>query len=403
MFSARPNRRAPLSFLSESGCKGRTFLAVCQNYGVEFVSMQLHGQGGSCCGFFLHASAKVVDRRSRFCGTAQTKGKNLERNLQINVESLNFADVQKLTSLMDYQNVLDEIYTEVRPYRRSGHQADYIPALERVNPDQFGMCLTTVDGHTFQVADSEVRFSIQSISKVYSLALCLSLRGEQLWKRVGKEPSGNAFNSIVQLEYENGIPRNPFINAGALVTADILVSSLEFPEGDFLRFVRALAGDDSIGVNPEVAESEYLTSHLNQSIAHMLKCHGNLENDVDRVLRFYLMMCSVEMNCRQLARSFLPFADHRHSFNYTGHLLTSSLVRRINAVMLTCGFYDEAGEFAYLVGLPGKSGVGGGIAAINPREYAVAVWSPRLNKKGNSVMGMKALEQLTTKTGHSIF
>lgn len=169
---------------------------------------------------------------------------------------------------MDYQKILEDIYTEVKPYRRAGHQADYIPALERVNPDQFGMSLTTVDGRSFHVAESEVRFSIQSISKVYSLALCLSLRGEKLWERVGKEPSGNAFNSIVQLEYEDGIPRNPFINAGALVTADILVSCLEYPEGDFLRFVRALAGDDSIGANPEVAESEYLTSHLNQSSPH---------------------------------------------------------------------------------------------------------------------------------------
>ena len=302
---------------------------------------------------------------------------------------------------MDYQKILEDIYTEVKPYRRAGHQADYIPALERVNPDQFGMSLTTVDGRSFHVAESEVRFSIQSISKVYSLALCLSLRGEKLWERVGKEPSGNAFNSIVQLEYEDGIPRNPFINAGALVTADILVSCLEYPEGDFLRFVRALAGDDSIGANPEVAESEYLTSHLNQSIAHMLKYHGNLENEVDRVIRFYLMMCSVEMNCRQLAQSFLPFAHCHHPFNYCGHELTPSQLRRINAVMQTCGFYDEAG--AYLVGLPGKSGVGGGIAAINPRDYAVAVWSPRLNKKGNSVMGMKALELLTTKTERSIF
>lgn len=217
---------------------------------------------------------------------------------------------------MDYQKILEDIYTEVKPYRRAGHQADYIPALERVNPDQFGMSLTTVDGRSFHVAESEVRFSIQSISKVYSLALCLSLRGEKLWERVGKEPSGNAFNSIVQLEYEDGIPRNPFINAGALVTADILVSCLEYPEGDFLRFVRALAGDDSIGANPEVAESEYLTSHLNQSIAHMLKYHGNLENEVDRVIRFYLMMCSVEMNCRQLAQSFLPFAHCHHPFNW---------------------------------------------------------------------------------------
>ena len=304
---------------------------------------------------------------------------------------------------MEYQQILEDIYTEVKPYRKAGRQADYIPALARVNPDQFGMSLITVDGREYGVAESDVRFSIQSISKVFSLALCLSLRGERLWKRVGKEPSGNAFNSIVQLEYEDGIPRNPFINAGALVTADILVSDLEHPEGDFLRFVKALADDESIGINPEVVESEYLTAYLNTSICNMLKYHNNLENDVDRVLRFYLMMCSVEMSCRQLAKSFLPFADRHRPFSFCGHRLSSSQVKRINAVMQTCGFYDEAGEFAYLVGLPGKSGVGGGIAAINPREYAVAVWSPRLNKKGNSVMGMKALELLTTKTERSIF
>lgn len=311
--------------------------------------------------------------------------------------------MDKIGQNTDYKQILSDIYAEVKPYRKAGRQANYIPALARVNPDQFGMSLLAVDGQRYDEAESDVRFSIQSISKVFALALCLSLRGERLWERVGKEPSGNAFNSIVQLEYEDGIPRNPFINAGALVAADILVSELEYPEGDFLRFVRALAGDESIGSNAEVAESEYLTGYLNLSIANMLKCHNNLVNEVDRVIRFYLMMCSVEMNCRQLAQAFLPFAHRRRPFDYCGHRLTASQVKRINAVMQTCGFYDEAGEFAYLVGLPGKSGVGGGIAALNPGKYAVAVWSPRLNKKGNSVMGMKALELLTTKTASSIF
>lgn len=304
---------------------------------------------------------------------------------------------------MNYQEILDNIYTEVRPYSRAGQAANYIPALAQVDPNQFGMSLVTVDNQRYGVAKSDVRFSIQSISKVFSLALCLSLKGERLWKRVSKEPSGNAFNSIVQLEYEHGIPRNPFINAGALVTADVLISELDDPEGEVLSFIRAMAGDDAIFCNASVAESEYQTAYLNTSIANMLKCHNNLNNAVDRVLRFYFTMCSVEMTCQQLASAFLPFANHRYPFSFCGHNLTRSQVKRINAVMQTCGFYDEAGEFAYLVGLPGKSGVGGGIAAINPGDYAVAVWSPRLNEKGNSVMGLKALELLTTKTEKSIF
>ena len=289
------------------------------------------------------------------------------------------------------------------PYAKEGKQADYIPELAKVNPDQFGMSIHTIYGEEASIEQADTRFSIQSISKVFALAMCLSIKGDDLWLKVGKEPSGSSFNSLIQLEVENGIPRNPFLNAGAIVMADILYSHLENPEDDFLAFVRAVSGNETICYNQNVAMSERENGYLNAAIANLLKYHGTIENDIESVLHFYFMMCSIEMSCRELSLAFLAFANHRRKFNYAGIELTASQVKRMNAIMQTCGFYDEAGEFAYLVGLPGKSGVGGGIAAIYPLQYSVAVWSPRLNPKGNSVMGIKALELLTTETKESIF
>lgn len=303
---------------------------------------------------------------------------------------------------MNYQEILFNIYNEIQPFAKDGKQADYIPALAKVNPDQFGMCLSTVSGLTYAVHDADVRFSIQSISKVFAIALALSLKGEDVWKHVGKEPSGTAFNSLFQLELEKGIPRNPFINSGAIVVADILMNELKDPENDFIEFVRTLCGDSTIDYNLEVATSEREHGYLNAAIANLLKYHGCITNDIEAVLMFYFKMCSIEMSCQELAKAFLAFTGYKE-FNYNGFSLTTSQVKRLNAVMQTCGFYDEAGEFSYLVGLPGKSGVGGGIVAIHPLKYSVAVWSPRLNPKGNSIMGMKALELLTTYTAESIF
>ena len=301
---------------------------------------------------------------------------------------------------MDYQLILDNIYDQILPFANEGKQADYIPALAKVNPDHFGMCLNTVKGESYSIQDSGIRFSIQSISKVFALALALSIKGEDIWKQVGKEPSGTAFNSLFQLELEKGIPRN--INSGAMVVTDILMNELKDPENDFIDFVRALCGNDTVDYNMEVALSERQNGYMNAAIANLLKYHGRLTNDIEEVLMFYFKMCSIEMSCEELATAFLAFTGYK-PFNYKGFHLTSSQVKRLNAVMQTCGFYDEAGEFSYLVGLPGKSGVGGGIVAVHPLKYSVAVWSPRLNTKGNSIMGLKALELLTTYTAESIF
>lgn len=304
---------------------------------------------------------------------------------------------------MDYQPILDKIRKEIEVYAHEGKQADYIPALARVNPDQFGLCLNTLDGKTYRLGDSATKFSIQSISKVFSLAIALSIMSKDLWQRMAKEPSGSAFNSLVQLEYEHGIPRNPFINAGALVSADVLLSNLDDPEAFYLNFVRTISGNPTIDYSDEVAQSEQSCSYLNASIAYLLKHHGNLHNDVNQVLHLYCRMCSLEMSCEDLSRAFMAFAKSNEPFSHAGVNLTISRVKRINAIMQTCGFYDEAGEFSFLVGLPGKSGVGGGIVAIYPSRYSIAVWSPRLNAKGNSIMGMKALELFTSETEESIF
>ena len=303
---------------------------------------------------------------------------------------------------MSYQDILKQIYEEIKPFSQEGKQADYIPALAQIDPDQFGICIHTVDNDVYPYMQADTRFSIQSITKVFSLAIGLSIKGESLWTRVGKEPSGTAFNSLFQLEMEKGKPRNPFINSGALVITDILLSELENPEEQFLTFIRELSGTPDINYNLDVAISEREYGYLNAAIANLLKYHGRIDNDIEDVLMFYYKMCSVEMSCKELAKAFLSFTNST-KFNYGGFSLTSSLIKRMNAVMQTCGFYDEAGEFSYLVGLPGKSGVGGGIVAIYPQRYSVAVWSPRLNSKGNSVMGMKALELLTTYTAESIF
>lgn len=303
---------------------------------------------------------------------------------------------------MNYQQILEEIYLQSKSLPIIGNIATTIPELANVNPDKFGICLTTIDGKEFSVGDSNEKFSIQSVSKALSVTLAFSHLGEKIWERVGVEPSGNPFNSLVQLEYEKGIPRNPFINAGALVIADMLVSCLENPKEDFLHFIREISGCDTINYNLKVAKSEKDTGFRNAALTNFLKSFGNIKNDVDEVLDFYFHQCSIEMTCKELADAFFFFANEGVTKNGK-QILTSSQAKRINALMQTCGFYDESGEFTYKVGLPGKSGIGGGIAAVLPKQFSVATWNPRLNEKGNSELGMYALEQLTTKTGMSIF
>ncbi len=304
---------------------------------------------------------------------------------------------------MDYKKILHDIRTEVNALKGIGKTAGYIPELQNVNPNQFGIELRFIDGRTFAVGDTNVPFSIQSIAKVFMLTLAIKLVGKEVWNRVGVEPSGNAFNSLVQLEHENGKPRNPFINAGALVISDILISHLENPKDEVLSFIRELANNQNIHINKQVALSEKENGYRNAALTNMMKSFSNINNNVDEVLDLYFCMCSVEMDCSDLSQAFLLYSNHGILPSVNKTIITVSETKRLNALMQTCGFYDEAGEFSFKVGLPGKSGVGGGIVALLPGKFSIAAWSPELNEKGNSTLSMKALELFTTKSGLSVF
>lgn len=304
---------------------------------------------------------------------------------------------------MQYQDVLEDIHEEIQPYLGLGSVATYIPELANIPKDKFGMAVQTIEGDIFGVGDYEENFSIQSISKVFTLTLAMQFIGDRLWQRVGREPSGNPFNSLVQLEHEKGIPRNPFINAGAHVVTDILLSRFEFPKQNLIDFIRVICGNSNVDYDLSVAKSESATGYLNVSLANFLKSFNNLDNDPGDVLDLYFHQCSVSMNCRDLTSAALYLANEGKSPVVGEVITTPSQTKYINSLMMTCGTYDSVGDFAYRVGLPGKSGVAGGIIAVIPGKLSICVWSPGLNESGNSLAGTKALELFTTLTGISVF
>ncbi|SCZ53385.1 L-glutaminase [Epibacterium ulvae] len=302
---------------------------------------------------------------------------------------------------MDLQQLVTQIAKDMIARRDRGIVADYIPELASIDPDHFGITIALPDGRIYSAGDSDTRFSIQSVSKLFTLAIALGKLGDRLWQRVGREPSGQPFNSILQLEHEQGIPRNPFINPGALVVTDAILQGHEPREvlGEVLRFIQSAAGDGDIRIDENVARSEAMHGDRNLALAHFMAAHGNFFNPPEKTCGTYFHHCAIEMTCEQLARAgrFLVGGEG------APRLISPASVRRINALMLTCGHYDGSGDFAYRVGLPGKSGVGGGILVIAPGRAAISVWSPGLNAHGNSHLGTLAVEQLARATGWSIF
>ncbi len=303
---------------------------------------------------------------------------------------------------MEFQRVLETAYAKAAPLVGCGQVTTTISALTTIDASRLGLALATIDGEVYGTGDWQTPFSVQSISKVFSLAIVLSADGEAIWQRVGREPSGSPFNALHRLEYDRGVPRNPFINAGALVVVDRLVSLYGEGDSPVLDLLRSESGNPTIGVDPTVARSEAGQRHRNAALAHLLASYGNLTNPVGTVLEHYTALCAIAMNCRDLALagSFLA----RHGLRADGsRLLSRSNAKRLNATMLTCGTYDHAGEFAYRVGLPAKSGIGGGILAVVPNRCALAVWGPGLDTSGNSYAGLAALDAFTTDTGWSVF
>ena len=307
--------------------------------------------------------------------------------------------------MSDLEAAVQDIAAEMTARMDRGDVANYIPELARVDPQAFGLAVATVDGRMIAAGDAAAPFSIQSISKVFTLTLALGLVGDRLWARVGREPSGNPFNSIVQLERERGIPRNPFINAGAIAVTDVMLSGHQPREalGEILRFMQFAAQDDSICIDKAVAESEKRTGFRNAALANYMKSFGVLENPVDFVLGVYFHHCAIAMSCRQLATAGLYLAAGGRIPATGMSVVSSERARRINALMLTCGHYDGSGDFAFRIGLPGKSGVGGGILAVAPGKASIAVWSPGLDLNGNSHLGAIALERLAKRMGWSVF
>tara|TARA_R110002094_G_scaffold22456_1_gene34709 strand:+ start:2485 stop:3399 length:915 start_codon:yes stop_codon:yes gene_type:complete len=304
---------------------------------------------------------------------------------------------------MNLKDLIQEIYLETERIDNDGQLASYIPELSTIDSKKFGVHISTINHLSFGIGNYSEKFSIQSIAKVLSLTLAYQIIGEKVWERIGVEPSGTAFNSLIQLETDNGIPRNPFINAGAIVISDILLSNLENPKEDFLAFVRNLSNNSKLNYSAKIATSEKNVGYRNVALCNFIKSFGNIQNEPSSVLDFYFDLCSLEMSCQELSEVFLFLANKGSKIIDNSTILTKSQSKRINALMQTCGFYDESGEFAFKVGLPGKSGVGGGIIAIHPNEYSIAVWSPKLNSKGNSYKGMKFLEEFTSKSQLSIF
>ncbi|MCL5246061.1 glutaminase [Cellulophaga sp. 20_2_10] len=304
--------------------------------------------------------------------------------------------------MIDFQGIINNIHNHLSKEEAKGVVASYIPELSKQNTHSFGIFLQQINGDSYAAGDAHIPFSIQSISKVLALSKAIAFEDNRIWQRVDVEPSGNPFNHLSLLELENGIPRNPLINSGALVVADILVTHLKNPKEDFLNYVRTIANDQTINYNTDVAASEKRTGYRNFAAANLLKSFSNLKNNVEDVLDFYFHQCSIDMTCAQLSKAFYLFANSGKCVNNVQQIPVSQ-AKRINAIMLTCGFYDEAGEFAFRVGLPGKSGVGGGIVALLPNNFIISTWAPGLNAKGNSLLGMQALELFTTQTKLSIF
>ena len=305
----------------------------------------------------------------------------------------------------DLAVIVADIAAEMKAAPDRGTVADYIPPLACVPIHKFGMAVVLADGTCHLGGDAEEAFSIQSISKVFALTLALGAVGDQLWKRVGREPSGSAFNSIVQLESESGIPRNPFINAGAIVVADVLLGGYRANEviGELLRFVRTLAGDDTILIDEAVAKAESETGFRNFALANYMRAFGNVRHPAEDTLSVYFNQCAMALSCRQLALAGRYLMAGGRNPDTGASVVSAQRARRINALMMCCGHYDNSGEFAFRTGLPGKSGVGGGILAVAPGIASIAVWSPGLNDKGNSQLGSLALERLTQRTGWSVF
>ena len=304
------------------------------------------------------------------------------------------------------ENLLNDIISSNKKYTSDGNVATYIPELKKANPNDLGICIIDKGNNIYCAGDYNKKFTIQSISKTIVLALALmDNEWNHVFSKVGMEPSGDPFNYIMKLETnDTKKPCNPMINAGAIVTTSLIKGKdLKEKEERMLKFFRKLAKNDNIGINKSVYESEKLTGDRNRAMGYLLKNDGVIEGNVEEILDLYFKQCSIEVDVVDLARIGLLFANYGIDIETGERVISENISRMVKTFMVTCGMYDASGEFALKVGIPAKSGVGGGIMASVPRRMGIGVFGPALDKKGNSIGGLRVLEDLSQKLELSIF
>lgn len=302
--------------------------------------------------------------------------------------------------------LLDDIIKNNKKYAKYGQVATYIPELRKANAEDLAICIIDRKNNIYYKGDYNKKFTIQSISKTIVLAMALMDNDwSYVFSKVGMEPSGDPFNSIMKLETDDTKkPCNPMINAGAIVTTSLIKgNSLKEKEERMLNFFRKMAKNENLKINKDVYESEKFTGDRNRAMAYLLKNDGIIEGDVEEILDLYFKQCSIEVDVVDLARIGLIFANYGIDIETGERIISESVSRMVKTFMVTCGMYDASGEFAIKVGIPAKSGVGGGIMASVPKKMGIGIYGPALDKKGNSIAGLKVLEDLSKELELSIF
>lgn len=311
------------------------------------------------------------------------------------------SELPPLTSTI--QTFIEQAYDQYQSLS-DGKLADYIPELAKANPAWFSICIVTKNGQVFEVGDFNQLFTIQSISKVFVYGMALEEHGrEKLLRKVGVEPTGDRFNSIIQLDNDSKRPDNPMINAGAIATTSLIQGKDPTDRlNRLLDMVRRYTGRDAV-VDMSVFMSERSTGHRNRAIAHLMLNFGMIDNRIDEVLDLYFQQCAVMVNCRDLAVMAATLANRGVNPLAGERAIAAGYVRDILSIMYTCGMYNFAGEWAYRVGLPAKSGVSGGIIAVVPNHLGIAIFSPLLDARGNSVRGIQVCEALSRQFELHVF
>ncbi|KXZ39285.1 L-glutaminase [Alkalithermobacter thermoalcaliphilus JW-YL-7 = DSM 7308] len=304
------------------------------------------------------------------------------------------------------QDLLEKIIQENRKYTEKGNLATYIPELTKANKNDLAICVIDIENNVYKAGDYEKKFTIQSVSKPITLALALIDNGkENVFAKVGMEPSGDPFNSIMKLEtVKPSIPYNPMINAGAIV----ITSMIKGKDNDeklerMLNFFRSLSCNPTLNINEDVYNSEKRTGDRNRAIAYLLKSEGIIDGDVEEILDLYFKQCSIEVTVEDLARMGANLATYGFDMLHRQRIIPEDIARTVKTFMVTCGMYDASGEFAINVGIPSKSGVGGGIMSSVPKKMGIGVFGPALDKKGNSIAGIRVLKDISKQLSLSIF